>query len=97
MRICDDCEDKYLFDKHKTSESKAEEALAMQEMIIESKRNELAELAAGKRTRLQMLLNKKGELEEEKKEYDNKVKNGENDIANKFKKMDAKMNDNLAT
>ena len=34
VRICDDCEDKYLYDKYKSSESKAEEALAMQEMIV---------------------------------------------------------------
>lgn len=34
-----------------------------------------------------MLINKKIELEEEKKDYDNKVKNGENDINNKLKKI----------
>lgn len=39
MRICDDCEDKYLFDKYKSTESKAEEALAMQEMIVQAKRD----------------------------------------------------------
>lgn len=76
VRICDDCEDKQLYDKYRTSESKAEEALAMQEMIVEAKRNELAELAAGKQTKLQMLRNKKQELEDEKREYDTKVKNG---------------------
>lgn len=92
MRICDDCEDKYLFDKYRTSESKAEEALAMQEMIVEAKRNELAELAAGKQTKLQMLKNKKLELEEEKKEYDTKIKNSENDFQNKSKKMENKIN-----
>lgn len=42
VRICDDCEDKQLYDKYRNSESKAEEALAMQEMIVEAKRNELA-------------------------------------------------------
>lgn len=36
----------------------------MQEMIVEAKRNELAELSAGKQTRHQMLKNKKIELEE---------------------------------
>jgi hypothetical protein len=62
LRICDDCEDKQLYDKYRNTESKAEEALAMQEMIVEAKRNELAELAAGKQTRMQMLRNKKQEL-----------------------------------
>jgi len=62
VRICDDCEDKQLYDKYRNTESKAEEALAMQEMIVEAKRNELAELAAGKQTRMQMLRNKKQEL-----------------------------------
>lgn len=64
MRICDDCEDKYLFDKYKSTESKAEEALAMQEMIVQAKRDELAELSAGKQTRYQMLKNKRVELED---------------------------------
>ncbi len=63
VRICDDCEDKQLYDKYRNSESKAEEALAMQEMIVEAKRNELAELAAGKQARLQMLLNKRQQLD----------------------------------
>ena len=34
-----------------------------------------------------MLINKKIELEDEKTDYDNKVKNGENDINNKLKKI----------
>jgi hypothetical protein len=34
-----------------------------------------------------MLINKKIELEDEKKDYDNKVKNGENDINSKLKKI----------
>ncbi len=59
----------------------------MQLMIVEAKRNELAELAAGKQTRLQMLKNKQQELEAEKKEYENRIRNGENDIAHKQKKL----------
>jgi hypothetical protein len=34
----------------------------MQEMILEAKRDEFAELSAGKQTKLQMLRNKKIEL-----------------------------------
>ena len=66
----------------------------MQEMIVQAKRDELAQLSAGKQTRYQMLKNKRVELEEQKREYDNKIKNGENDISNKMKRMDNKNNEN---
>lgn len=91
VRICDDCEDKILFDRYMKSESKAEEALAMQEMIVQSKRNELADLASAKQTKLQVLKNKQAELEEERKEQESKLKSNEHDLDHKNKKMGKKM------
>jgi hypothetical protein len=39
MRICDDCEDKHLFQKYMMLEVKAEESLLAQESIITEKYN----------------------------------------------------------
>jgi hypothetical protein len=41
VRVCDDCEDKHLFEKYMKTEIKAEEAVQLQEMIIETKHREL--------------------------------------------------------
>ena len=59
LKVCDDCEDKHLFEKYMKTELKAEEALQMQEMIIASKHQELTEALNGKRTRMQLLMNKR--------------------------------------
>lgn len=90
LRICDDCEDSYLYDKYMKFETKAEEAIAMQEMIIQTKRDELAELAQAKQTRLQLLRNKQNELEQQKKENESKVRVADNDYANKLRRFEAK-------
>ena len=42
VKICDDCEDKQLQDRYMKIENKAEEALIMQEMIVQAKHEELA-------------------------------------------------------
>jgi hypothetical protein len=72
-------------------ETKAEEAIAMQEMIIQTKRDELAELAQAKKTKHQLLKNKQNELEQEKKENESKTRISENDYANKHRRFEAKM------
>ena len=53
-------------------ESKAEEALFMQEMIIQGKHSELADLVEGKKVKVDVLRARKRELEEEKKDQDQK-------------------------
>ncbi len=46
------------------TEIKAEEALQLQEMIIATKHQEISEVLNGKRTRMQLLMNKRGEIDE---------------------------------
>jgi hypothetical protein len=40
-RICDDCEDKYLFECYMKFELKAEEAIQMQEEIVTAKKRDI--------------------------------------------------------
>lgn len=87
MRICDDCEDKYIHDKYLKLEHKAEEAVAMQEMIVQAKHDELGELVASKQTKMAVLRARTKELEETKKEYDHKIRIEENDFNNKQKRF----------
>lgn len=55
-------------------ENKADEALIMQEMIVQAKHDELSELVSSKQTKIAVLKSKKTELEEEKKNQDHKNK-----------------------
>lgn len=59
MKICDDCEDKYIYDKYMKLEGKAEEAILMQEMIIQGKHEELNELVESKQITVEVLKGKK--------------------------------------
>lgn len=45
-------------------ENKADEALIMQEMIVQAKHDELSELVSSKQTKIAVLKAKKNELEE---------------------------------
>jgi chromosome segregation ATPase len=63
----------------------------MQEMIIQGKHDDLAELVASKQVKIGVLKAKKNELEEEKKQKDHKIKVEDNDIAHKEKKFEHKM------
>ena len=63
-----------IHEKYTNLESKAEEALFMQEMIIQGKHDELAELTASKKVKKEVLQAKKRELEEEQKKHDHKIK-----------------------
>ena len=62
MRICDECDDKIIYDKYMKLESKAEEALLMQEMIIQGKHEELTDLVMSKKVKIEVLNAKKKEL-----------------------------------
>ena len=62
MRICDECDDKIIYDKYMKLESKAEEALLMQEMIIQGKHDELTDLVMSKKVKIEVLNAKKKEL-----------------------------------
>lgn len=59
-------------------------------MIVESKRNELAELAEAKHAKLLVQQTKKQEMETLKKDMENKLKITEHDLDHKFKKMEKK-------
>ncbi len=66
-RICEDCEDKYLFNKHLKLEKKADEAVSMQETIIQVKRDELEEILGNKQLQVEKMKRKREDLEAEKK------------------------------
>lgn len=59
MRICDECDDKLIYDKYMHLESKAEEAILMQEMIIQGKHGELSDLLMSKKVKIGVLEAKK--------------------------------------
>jgi hypothetical protein len=61
--------------------------MIMQEMIVQAKHDELAELVAAKQTKIAVMQAKKRELEEDKKEYDHKTRIAENDINGKEKRF----------
>ena len=61
--MCEFCEDKSLMEKHYQNEMKTEESLMTQEIIVEKKHSELQEVLSSKKIKLQMLKNKKEQLE----------------------------------
>lgn len=87
VRVCDDCEDKHLFEKYMKTEIKAEEALQLQEMIIETKHKELDEVLNGKKTKMQLLLNKGAEIEQDRKNNEARTLQSENEVRNKERKL----------
>ena len=91
VRICDDCDDKIIYDKYMKLQSKAEEAILMQEMIIQGKHDELTDLVMSKKVKIEVLVAKKKQLEEEKKTQNHKNKVEENDISHKEKRFEHKM------
>lgn len=63
----------------------------MQEMIVEGKNNELAELVASKQTKIIVMRSKKKQLQDEKKEYDHKIRITQNDMNAKEKRFEHKL------
>jgi len=59
----------------------------MQEMIIASKHQELTEVLNGKKTKMQLLTNKRGEIDEERKNIDARMGQSENEVRNKERKL----------
>ena len=51
-RICEACEDEYLYKRHLKNEMKTDESMSTQELLMEDKLRELTGQLDGKRTKL---------------------------------------------
>lgn len=58
VKICDKCEDDYLFSKYMKFELKNEESIAAQESIVQAKKDEIEMQYKGRKTKLLLLYHK---------------------------------------
>lgn len=79
-RICDDCEDRYLYKKHLKNEMKLEESMVAQQLLLEAKCKDLQEMLKGKKVKLEVLKQKNQELSEQKKKNEQKCKSQEEQL-----------------
>lgn len=89
-RICDACEDKYLYKKHLKNEMKLEESMVAQELLLEAKCKDMQEMIKGKKTKLEVLKQKNEELIAEKKKNEQKCKSQEEQLEKRVDKLTQK-------
>lgn len=65
----------------------------MQQMIVQSKHDQLSELVGSKQAKISVLKAKNAELEEQKKRNDHKIKVDQNDLNTKEKRFQHKLNE----